>query len=82
MEDSKYNSDIINILKILKMLITLAILRGMDWKRAKKGDKETIRRLQQSEQKMVVDWFRMEEMQNKYIDFGDRNDRTCYDRLD
>lgn len=31
---------------------------------------------------MVVDWFRLEEMQNKYINFGDRNDRSCYDRLD
>lgn len=36
MEVSKYNSNIINIFKILKILITLAVLRGMDWKRAKK----------------------------------------------
>lgn len=31
---------------------------------------------------MVVDWIRVEEMENKYTPFGDRNDRTCYNELD
>lgn len=31
---------------------------------------------------MVVDWIRVEEMENKYIFFGDRNDRICYNELD
>lgn len=48
----------------------------------KKGEKETIRRLQSSVQKMVVDGIRVEGMQNKCNHFGDRNDRTCYDGLD
>lgn len=31
---------------------------------------------------MVVNWSRVGEMENKYIHSGDRNDRTCSDRLD
>lgn len=31
---------------------------------------------------MVVNWSRVGEMENKYIHSGDRNDRTCSDRID